>query len=420
MYKKELLNKKGFTLIELLAVLVILAVISLITAPIVINLIDESKQSAKLVAARNYLKSAESELSLITLNSGVVDDGTFPISKDGEICLYGMKDNKCLGNIDDIISLDITGEKPKKGYETISSGNITNIDLYYEDLILSKTGNSDFFVPTYKVGQQIKFNPGPAEFTWNVVSETDDTVMLLLNQNLPKSLNTTTLFNIQYDQIFDELCKMDTTSFTNVDYIKNFSYSNSQGVYKNIEIRNGNVTITNDADEKRVVPGKTKMRILTFEEVYRIILMSDPNAAYELSDAKLDDELEFVLDSNGLTLEDAEAMGIRTWDDARNMLMGPEVGLETFSRRDVQITNIHMILYSEAGIFSDPNVNFPSWLASNLDSQVTGSHWYYALLTSLGNGMYATIDDSPSVMLNTINYPTGIRPVIEVSKDKLK
>ena len=133
MYKKELLNKKGFTLIELLAVLVILAVISLITAPIVINLTDESKKSAKLVAARNYLRAAESELSLITLNSGVVDDGTFPISKDGEICLYGMKDNKCLGNIDDIISLDITGEKPKKGYVTISSGNITNIVLYYED-----------------------------------------------------------------------------------------------------------------------------------------------------------------------------------------------------------------------------------------------------------------------------------------------
>lgn len=412
-------NKKGFTLIELLAVLVILAIVTLIAAPVVINLTDESKLSAKLVAARNYLKSAESALSLITLNSGVVEDGTFPISKDGEICLYGMKDNKCLGNTSDIISLDINGQKPDKGYVTIASGNIINIDLYYDDLILSKTGNDDFIIPTYRVGQQIKFNPGPGVFTWNVVSETEDTVTLLLNQNLPQSLGTSTLFNVSYDQIFDKLCGMDTSSFTNVDYIKNFSYSNSQGVYKNIQIRNGNVTITNDADEKRVVPGKTKMRILTFEEAYRIVLMSDPNAAYELSDAKLDDNLEFILDTNGLTLEDAEAMGIRTWADARNMLMGPEVGLETFSRRDVQMLNIHMILYSEAGIFSDPNVNFPSWLASNLDSKVTGSHWY-ALLTSLGNGMYATIDDSPSVMLSTINDSTGIRPVIEVSKDKLK
>ena len=35
--------KKGFTLIELLAVIVILAIISLIAAPIVVNIINDAK-----------------------------------------------------------------------------------------------------------------------------------------------------------------------------------------------------------------------------------------------------------------------------------------------------------------------------------------------------------------------------------------
>ena len=40
------MNKKGFTLIELLAVIVILAIIALIATPIVLNIIEDTKQQA--------------------------------------------------------------------------------------------------------------------------------------------------------------------------------------------------------------------------------------------------------------------------------------------------------------------------------------------------------------------------------------
>ena len=39
-------NNKGFTLIELLAVIVILAIIALITAPIILNVIEDSRKNA--------------------------------------------------------------------------------------------------------------------------------------------------------------------------------------------------------------------------------------------------------------------------------------------------------------------------------------------------------------------------------------
>ena len=39
-------NSKGFTLIELLAVIVILAIIALITTPIILNVIEQSRRNA--------------------------------------------------------------------------------------------------------------------------------------------------------------------------------------------------------------------------------------------------------------------------------------------------------------------------------------------------------------------------------------
>ena len=53
------MNKKGFTLIELLAVIVILAIIAVIATPIVLNIINESKENARLRSAEMYLNAVE-------------------------------------------------------------------------------------------------------------------------------------------------------------------------------------------------------------------------------------------------------------------------------------------------------------------------------------------------------------------------
>ena len=51
--------KKGFTLVELLAVIVILAIISFITVPIVIDIINDTKESVKLKNIQNIEKAAK-------------------------------------------------------------------------------------------------------------------------------------------------------------------------------------------------------------------------------------------------------------------------------------------------------------------------------------------------------------------------
>lgn len=51
--------KKGFTLIELLAVIIVLAVVALITTPIVLNVVDSAKKSAAASSVNGYVTAVD-------------------------------------------------------------------------------------------------------------------------------------------------------------------------------------------------------------------------------------------------------------------------------------------------------------------------------------------------------------------------
>ena len=66
-------TNKGFTLIELLAVIVILAIIALIATPIVLGIINDSKESSNKVSASYIINAVEQSYSMAyALNGGVV------------------------------------------------------------------------------------------------------------------------------------------------------------------------------------------------------------------------------------------------------------------------------------------------------------------------------------------------------------
>lgn len=67
------MKKKGFTLIELIGVLVVIAVISLIATPLVMNIIRNSKESARKRSIDNYGKAIE-----LAITSYLLDNGKFP------------------------------------------------------------------------------------------------------------------------------------------------------------------------------------------------------------------------------------------------------------------------------------------------------------------------------------------------------
>ena len=66
------MSKKGFTLIELLAVIVILAIIALIVAPITLNVIENSREETNKRSIDLYGRAAETAVKHYHMNTGVM------------------------------------------------------------------------------------------------------------------------------------------------------------------------------------------------------------------------------------------------------------------------------------------------------------------------------------------------------------
>ncbi len=97
--------RKGFTLVELLAVIVILAVLALITTPILLNVIESSIKSTALNSAEGYVRAVSNYLIMNELSDG----------------LYSVLDNN--------IKAEYTGTGPSNGSITIKKGDIESANL---------------------------------------------------------------------------------------------------------------------------------------------------------------------------------------------------------------------------------------------------------------------------------------------------
>ena len=107
------MKKRGFTLIELLAVIVVLAIIALIAVPIVINLINKTRQGSAKESARAYVKAVENyQIESLLNNNEILVTGKYNVSKETVI------ENKKYKSLNSIVELG--GTKPSGGTVTIS------------------------------------------------------------------------------------------------------------------------------------------------------------------------------------------------------------------------------------------------------------------------------------------------------------
>ena len=145
------MKKKGFTLIELLAVIVILAVIAIIATPAVLNIIEDSKQSAAEASARSIVGAAKTHYMKNIMENkpnSNVDLSTGTLKYDGEQAKKGNLTYDANGNV--------TGKMYISGYcvEVSSNGTITS----------TKTNESECSidipeVTTYANGTVVYYNP---------------------------------------------------------------------------------------------------------------------------------------------------------------------------------------------------------------------------------------------------------------------
>ena len=144
-------TKNAFTLIELLAVIVILAIIAIIATPIVLNIIKDSKNSAKLRSANFYLNSFETSIAQEEDIEGKLKNTECNILENGNI--------KCEG-YEEEIKVPIKGEVPSSGMIILKDKKVSEIKLYYDnDLIVKDKNNNLVFAE--EIFKQVKdANPG--------------------------------------------------------------------------------------------------------------------------------------------------------------------------------------------------------------------------------------------------------------------
>ena len=130
------MRKNGFTLIELLAVIVILAIIALIATPIVLNIIDETKDNAKLRSAEFYMDAVEQTIMRENMNRG----GSFKFN----VCrINGQGNLICDEDESNEIKVEVSGEKPTSGTIEFDNGTIKRGSLFIsgDTFIADSNGN---------------------------------------------------------------------------------------------------------------------------------------------------------------------------------------------------------------------------------------------------------------------------------------
>ncbi len=131
------MKEKGFTLIELLAVIVILSVITLITIPMITNVIEESKKKALASSVEGLVESA----NLYAIENGGVYEFLFDKERQGSTIKGESLDYR--GNIDGEGKLYLD----KEGNVSVCISN----DTYY----VYKNYNSGIIVGDKKTGNCI-------------------------------------------------------------------------------------------------------------------------------------------------------------------------------------------------------------------------------------------------------------------------
>ena len=145
-------NKKGFTLIELLAIIIILAIIALISTPIVLNVIENARMRAAELSVTSYVKAIEGEVLYSSLEDKTYED----------------KDNYKY----DEINVDVNGTIPSDGNYSLKEGIVNNGTFCIDDYVVeyknsvSKVINKGCHNITTKLDGKVKLSSTSGSYVY--------------------------------------------------------------------------------------------------------------------------------------------------------------------------------------------------------------------------------------------------------------
>ena len=147
---------KGFTLVELLAVIVILAVIALIATPIVLSIINDTKESAVIRSAEMYVGAVENKIMQENMKlGGKLNPKECIVGTDGNVTCDGT-----------YLEIEVNGDKPDSGFITYDRGRVTGIELTFGDRKVITDANGELVLEDNTVPEPKSF----AEDSWETIA----------------------------------------------------------------------------------------------------------------------------------------------------------------------------------------------------------------------------------------------------------
>ena len=329
------MRKKGFTLIELLAVIVILAVIALITIPMILGVIEKSRKAAFKDSVYGIIESAD---LYIASNLGVSDNeficngkkcyadeqelkfkGEVPISgtiliennkvrayflSNGKYCANGTREDLKISN--DCISLDETApivDETKLSYKSTTN----SVTIYLNNFAIDKESGIKEYQVTLN-GETKVITSSDTEVTFNNLDQNQDYEVIIKainNNNLETTITlpikTVQLNNPNINSVgspeagIDEYYLSQTMEISynseNIDNLRYFVKTTREGI-SNIEITKACGTDTNPG-ECNDIESTTTLATNTWYEV-----TGDLNIIYSQISSETD--TLYVLVSDGI------------------------------------------------------------------------------------------------------------------------
>lgn len=130
------MKKQGFTLIELLAVIVILAVIALISTPLITNTIQTSRENADRESARSYVSTVKQKITeaMLEYPNLVITENGMVEAKDDDSDVAGKNVRRwpCTNcSTNNYVDIEFSGTAPQKATLSWSDeGEVTGMLKY--------------------------------------------------------------------------------------------------------------------------------------------------------------------------------------------------------------------------------------------------------------------------------------------------
>ena len=360
------MKRKGFTLIELLAVIVILAIIALISTPMILGIIEKAKKGGAESSALGYLDAVEKTIAtnMLDTNKTNIEDGVYEVSK--------LKSTK--------YDVKVKGEQPTDdSWVKIEKGQVTACSLKIGEYVINCNGETtkNDEITTKPDGEVVKTGP-----TMEVASETDTHKGIVY-------LDPTNLSNV---------CNVEnsvSTTGVKIGCMKWYIYSEDESNYTMILDHNTTAKIAWDDNKKNV----------SYESSNLYTVVED-----------LKTTSGWVVDPRIITIEEINTITGKTQFDSTNSSSwyyfdSKSQTQSVTSKGESKYAWLYDYTYSceDFGCNINDKSNYGYWTSTTRGT--AGSGAYVWGVNMLGNVYSNDANDASSY---------GVRPVITINKSVLR